>query len=57
MEVKHLIEALEGPHIRASALKGSSRGPKWLKITMKEKKYEKLTKSSMKVLLLTDSTP
>ena len=56
MEVKHLIEALEGPHIRASALKGSSRGPKWLKITMKEKKYEKLTKSLIKVFL-TDSTP
>ena len=42
MEVKHLIEALEGPHKRASALKGSSRGPKWLEITMKEKKYKKI---------------
>jgi hypothetical protein len=38
MEVKHLIGALGGPHELVGGPKDPPRGPKWLKMTLKEKK-------------------
>ena len=45
-----------GPHEYLGAPKDPPRGPKWLKVTTKEKKLKNRTESIIRVHFLADST-